>query len=171
MRRWLLLAWLSLPVLGQANPMIAAARRHLGDLYSADYYSGGVPPRGKSACVDVIVSACRARGLDLRSLIQQDADCGQYPWLRDRDIDHRWAPNLRVWMLRHARRLPHGRQYQPGDLVFWSLTGDGVADHCGVLSDRRGASGKWMVVHQFPPECTEEDCLGRWMVVGHYRLR
>lgn len=153
-----------------ATKMIAAARRHLGDRYSAAYFSGGTPPKGQSACVDIVVSACRARGFDLRSLVQQDAGCGLYPWLRDQDIDHRWAPNLKVWMVRHARSLPVGQAYLPGDLVFWSLTGDGVADHCGVLSDHQGESGKWMVIHQFPPACSEEDCLGRWMVVGHYRI-
>lgn len=150
--------------------MVQAARKHLGDVYTADYFSGGYPPKGKSACVDVLVTACRARGLDLRQLVQEDAGCGEYPYLRDRDIDHRWAPNLKVWFRRHARALPLGKAYEPGDMVFWSLTNDGVADHCGVISDQRGQTGKWMVIHQFPPSCTEEDCLGRWTVVGHYRL-
>lgn len=150
--------------------MIAAARRHVGDRYSAAYFAGGYPPRGQSACVDVVVSACRAVGVDLRTSIQADAACGEYPSLRDRDIDHRWAPNLRVWMRRHARVLPLGAQFQPGDFVFWTLLNDGVADHCGVLSDRRGPSGKWLVIHQFPPACSEEDCLGRWNVIGHFRL-
>ena len=150
---------------------ISAARGHLGDRYNAAYFSGGTPPQGQSACVDIVVSACRARGLDLRRLVQEDASSGQYRLLRDRDIDHRWAPNLKVWMVRHAQALNPGRDYQPGDLVFWSLTGGGVADHCGVLSDARGLSGKWKVVHQFPPVCSEDDCLGRWPVVGHYRLR
>jgi len=151
--------------------MVNAARKHLGDRYTAAYFSGGYPPPGQSACVDVVVSACRSAGLDLRALIQQDARSGAYPWLRDRDIDHRWAPNLKVWMGRHAQTLPTAQNYRPGDLVFWSLTGDGVADHCGVVGDHPGPSGKWMVIHQFPPACSEEDCLGRWMVVGHYRLR
>ena len=150
--------------------MVRAARQHLGDVYTADYFSGGFPPKGKSACVDVLVTACRARGLNLRQLIQDDAGCGEYPYLRDRDIDQRWAPNLRVWFRRHARTLPVGKSYEPGDLVFWSLTNDGVADHCGVLADTRGPSGKWEVIHQFPPTCSQEDCLGRWTVVGHYRI-
>lgn len=150
--------------------MVQAARRHLGDAYSADYFSGGYPPQGKSACVDVLVTACRVKGLDLRQLVQQDASCGEYPYLRDRDIDHRWAPNLKVWFRRHARNLPVGKSYEPGDLVFWSLINDGVADHCGVVSDQRGPSGKYQVIHQFPPRCSEEDCLGRWTVVGHYRI-
>ena len=57
-----------------ATKMIAAARRHLGDRYSAAYFSGGTPPKGQSACVDIVVSACRARGFDLRSLVPLDID-------------------------------------------------------------------------------------------------
>lgn len=169
---WIVLLWL-LPAQAQSpvSLAIAAARRHLGDRYSAAYFQGGYPPKGQSACVDVVVSACRARGVDLREAVQRDANCGLYPWLRDRDIDHRWAPNLRVWMQRHAENCPKNRDFRPGDFIFWSLTGDGVADHCGVVSDQRGLSGKWRVIHQYPPLCQEEDCLGRWSVVGHFRLR
>ena len=148
---------------------IVAARKHLGDQYSAAYVSGGYPPAGQSACVDVLVTAWKAERIDLRQALQKDRDCGLYPWLRDIDIDHRWAPNLKVWFSRHTQKLALGRDFQAGDVVFWSLTGDGVADHCGVLSDKRGATGKWLVIHQFPPRCVEEDCLGRWPVVGHYR--
>lgn len=144
---------LTLAAWGADPKMVEAARQHLGDTYTAEYFSGGYPPKGKSACVDVLVTACRARGLNLRKLVQEDAGCGEYPYLRDRDIDHRWAPNLKVWFRRHARTLPVGKSYEPGDLVFWSLT-----------------SGKYQVIHQFPPSCTEEDCLGRWTVVGHYRV-
>lgn len=165
-----LLLLLSLTAGATDLKMVQAARRHLGDSYCPDYFSGGYPPKGKSACVDVLVTACRVKGLDLRQLIQADAGCGEYPYLRDRDIDHRWAPNLKVWFRRHARSLPVGNAYEPGDLVFWSLTNDGVADHCGVISDRRGPTGRYQVIHQFPPTCREEDCLGRWMVVAHYRL-
>ena len=151
--------------------MLAAARGHLGDRYSADYFAGGRPPRGKSACVDIVVSACRAARIDLQAEVQRDAAYADYPLLRDRNIDHRWAPNLKVWMERHAHKLPIGKDYRAGDLVFWSLTpGETVAEHCGVVGDQRGASGKLMVIHQYPPQCTEEDCLGRWVVVGHYRL-
>jgi len=167
------LAWLLALIgccLAQPSSPIQAARTHLGDLYDPSYVAGGRPERGRSACVDVLVTACQVRGYDLQARIQADAGCGEYPLLRDRNIDHRWAPNLKVWMRRHLRSLPWNRDFQPGDLVFWSLTGDGVADHCGVLSDRRGTSGKWLVIHQFPPRCVEEDCLGRWPVVGHYRM-
>ncbi len=173
MRGKFLLCWALLTALALAVPgpkMIAAARAHLGDRYSAEYFSGGRPPRGKRACVDEVVSACRAVGLDLQSQIQRDSARVTYPLIRDRDIDHRWAPNLNHWLRRHAEKLPNGRDFRAGDLVFWSLLNDGVADHCGVLTEVRGATGKPLVIHQFPPECREEDCLGRWTVVGHYRL-
>lgn len=165
-----LMVLLTALIWAQPIERLKAASKHVGDHYDAAYVAGGRPPRGRSACVDVLVSACRAQGRDLQELIQQDASCGEYPLLRDRNIDHRWAPNLKVWMRRHLRSLPWNRDFQPGDFVFWSLTGDGVADHCGVISDRKGASGKWMVIHQFPPRCLEEDCLGRWQVAGHYRM-
>lgn len=172
--KWkVILAWTLLTALALAIPtarMLTAARGHLGDRYSAEYFSGGRPPRGQSACVDVVVSACRATGLDLQSEIQRDSTQVNYPLIRDRNIDHRWAPNLNYWLRRHARKLPNDRDFRPADLIFWSLLNDGVADHCGVLTEKRGPTGKLQVVHQFPPECREEDCLGRWTVVGHYRL-
>lgn len=163
--------WLLLTLVSWATPAqrIAAARQHLGDQYSPAYFAGGYPPPGQSACVDLCVTAMRAQGKDLRQAVAADAGCGEYPLLRDRDIDHRWAPNLKVWFRRHTHSLPLGKDFRPGDLVFWSLTGDGVADHCGVLSDQKGPSGKWLVIHQFPPRCREEDCLGRWPLVGHFR--
>lgn len=144
MTRKILLYWALLTAIALALPhakMIAAARGHLGDRYSAEYFSGGRPPRGKSACVDVVVSACRAAGLDMRQEIQRDATRVTYPLIRDRDIDHRWAPNLNLWFKRHAEKLPNDRDFRSGDLVFWSLLNDGVADHCGVVSDNRGSGG------------------------------
>ena len=151
--------------------IIAAARTRLGDQYSAEYFSSGRPPKGRSACVDVLIEACRVAGFDPQKDIQMTAATTHYPWMRDSAIDHRWAPNLIVWFQLRQQSLPIGAKYKPGDIVFWNLTGDGVADHCGVLGDQKGSSGKWKVIHQFPPRCTEEDCLGRWRVVGHFRLR
>ena len=116
--------------------------------------------------MDVLVYACREVGVNLRDEVDNDRS-PDYPLRRDNNIDHRWAPNLIVWFRRHATAT---RDLQAGDFVFWNLTGDGVADHCGVVSDKRGASGQPLVIHQFPPECREEDCLERWKVVGRFRL-
>ena len=160
-----------LPLKPKSNIQIAllrGARSRLGDRYDDSYVVGGFPPKGRSACVDVLVSACLEVGVNLQDSIAQEI--GAYPSRRDRDIDHRWAPNLRVWFQRHWSALSLSQDYRPGDIVFWNLTGDGVADHCGVISDRPGASGQPAVIHQFPPACVEEDCLGNWAIVGHFRM-
>lgn len=159
--------------------LLTGARRCLGDVYDAGYYGGGPPPRGRGACTDVLWRACLAVGVDLQEAV--DSDLVRHPTLypsrRDRNIDYRWCPNLIVWFKRNTRALPHSlvpgarSGWQPGDIVFWSMLGDSVADHCGVISDRLGPRGLPHVIHNLGPTCTEDDSLSRWMLVGHFRIQ
>lgn len=145
----------------------------MGERYDAGYYAGGPPPRGRGACPEVLYYAFKAAGRNLQKEVNADIrrQPRGYPLLRDDNIDYRWCPNLIVWCKRHLTPVPQGRlqNWLPGDVVFWSLTGDGVADHVGVVSDRKAGS-RYLVIHNFPPACTEEDSLNRWPIVGHYRL-
>ncbi|MBC7293874.1 MAG: DUF1287 domain-containing protein, partial [Thermoleophilia bacterium] len=73
---------------------------------------------------------------------------------------------------RHGRSLtlslaPHDRgEWRWGDVVYWRLPGGQL--HCGIVSDRPGRSGLPMVIHNAGVAC-EEDCLGWWEIVGHFR--
>ena len=152
-----------------ASPaFVAGARTCVGERYDASYHAGGPTPPGRGACPEVPYYAFKAIGRNLQKEVNADIrrQPGGYPLLRDDNIDYRWCPNLIVWFKRHTRAV---LDWQPGDVVFWSLTGDGVADHVGVVSDRK-AGARYLVIHNFPPACTEDDSLGRWAVVGHFRL-
>lgn len=154
--------------------ILEGARSRLGDRYDSGYYSYGYPPQGRSACVDVLYFAFKKIGIDLQVEVNRDMrqNPGPYPAHRDYAINHRWAPNLFVWFKRHARSFSGKSlsEWEPGDVIFWSLTGDGVADHCGIVSDKKNPDGRPLVVHQFPPTCREEDVLNRWQIMGHFRL-
>jgi uncharacterized protein len=169
----------ALALTSQQVLLLKGARSTVGDAYDAGYYSGGPPPRGRGACTDVLYYALKATGIDLQKEV--DKEISQNPsafdWRRDRNIDYRWCPNLIAWFRRHAVSLPVkanfkvNKSWQAGDIIFWSLTRDGVADHCGIISDRKGLSGKPLVIHNYPPRSEENDALTRWMIVGHFRMK
>ena len=132
-------------------------------------------------CTDLVVRAFRGTGVDLQKLVHEDmaASFASYPRLwganrPDPNIDHRRVPNLMVFFQRRGQWLPTGTagtdaaSWQPGDVVFWDLPGG--LKHCGIVSDRRGTSGRPLVVHNIGT-AAEEDCRARWPVIGHGRLR
>ncbi|GAB4466423.1 MAG: hypothetical protein OHK0029_37730 [Armatimonadaceae bacterium] len=163
--------------------VVEAARAQIGDAYVADYvaisYPNGDVPAGQGACTDVVVRSFRAVGLDLQRLVHEDMkrNFRLYPkrWgLRrpDPNIDHRRVPNLVTFFRRYGETLPTvataktASLWKPGDIVVWELPNG--RDHCGIVTERIGASGLPTVVHNLGP-CTEEDCLTAWRITGHYR--
>ena len=171
------------PLSSTAAKIVAGAKAQIGDLYDPRYvalaYPNGDVARGRGACTDVVVRALRHAGYDLQRLIHKDMKehFAVYPkkWgLRrpDPHIDHRRVPNQQVFFARHGRTLTKTvssatrAQWQPGDIVTWKL--DSGLDHTGVLSDRVGADGVPLVIHNLS-QCAEEDCLTRWKVTGHFR--
>jgi hypothetical protein len=161
-----------------AQALIAAARKQRGDRYVADYvsipYPNGDVPKGQGACTDVVIRALRATGIDLQRLVHEDmkANFSLYPrrWgLRrpDKNIDHRRIPNLLTFWRRKGAVLPL-KDWRPGDIVLWKLPGSNL-DHCGILTDTKGASGNWCVVHNLGG-CAEQDVLNQFTVVAHIRF-
>jgi len=148
--------------------------------YDASYRSIAYPmgdvPDDRGACSDVIVRSLRAAGVDLQVLIHEDMrrNFSAYPRLwglsaPDPNIDHRRVPNQMCYMLRHWERLsthPDAADWLPGDLVYWRLLHGRL--HCGVVTDGVGSSGRPTVVHNMGV-CGEEDCLGYWPIVAHFR--
>lgn len=163
--------------------IVAGARKQIGDVYDASYcsisYPNGDPPAGRGACTDVVVRSLRAAGFDLQALVHADMirHWDEYPHsygLRrpDPNIDHRRVPNLSVFFRHHGQSLPNAVMpqtlwtWQPGDIVCWKMPGG--ADHTGVVSDRRNASGVPLVIHNIGG-CQEQDVLTVWTIAGHYR--
>jgi uncharacterized protein YijF (DUF1287 family) len=148
--------------------LLKGARATLGDVYDDDYYGGGPPPDGRGACTDVVYSAYLAAGTNLQDAIESDISVrpGGYPNLGDRNINYRRTPNLIVWFKRHTESLALDSDFQPGDVVFWSLLDDGVADHVGLVSDKPGH-----IIHNIGPRCREDESLRAWTILGHFRSR
>ena len=114
----------------------------------------------------MIYSAYLRAGTNLQDAIERDISNrpAGYPNLGDRNINYRRAPNLIVWFERHTQSLPLDSDFQPGDVVFWSLLNDGVADHVGIVSDKPG-----YVIHNIGPRCREDASLKAWTILGHFR--
>lgn len=139
-------------------------------------YPGGDVPAATGVCTDEIIRIYRAAGIDLQKEVHEDmaAHFAAYPqrWGRrtpDSNIAHRRVPNLATFFRRHGGVLPiSGRasDYHPGEIVTWDL-GGGV-DHIGMVTDRRGPSGSYMVVHNIGAGPKLEDVLFQWKITGHF---
>lgn len=156
--------------------VVAAARDQLswGTRYDPAYvriaYPMGDVPRGTGVCTDVVIRAYRAIGVDLQRAIAEDKrrHPRAYPAGRiDRNIDHRRVPNQMVYFRRHWRTLSTTRGWVPGDVVCWKLPNG--RDHTGIVSDRRGAGGWPLVIHNIGPAPSEDDVLKAWRITGHFR--
>jgi uncharacterized protein len=139
-------------------------------------YPGGDVPADTGVCTDEVIRIYRAVGVDLQKGVHEDIvhnfDAYPHKWQRrpDSNIDHRRVPNLMVFFARRATQLPisqRGEEYLPGDIVAWDL-GGGVT-HIGIVVDKKGSSGHYMIVHNIGYGPKMEDELFSWKIIGHYR--
>ncbi len=142
-------------------------------------YPNGDVPADTGVCTDEIIRIYRAVGVDLQKEVHEDMEknFSAYPrkWRwglghPDSNIDHRRVPNLMVLFQRKGKSLPvtsHAADYAPGDLVTYDL-GGGVP-HIGIVVDRKGSGGAYMIVHNIGQGPKMEDVLFHWKVTGHYR--
>lgn len=179
----------ALPALGQSasgevDRLVQAALEQVGVTlyYDSSYvklaYPGGDVPLDRGVCTDVVVRALRRMGIDLQKEVHEDmrSAFAAYPrrWgltRPDRNIDHRRVPNLMTFFTRRGKARPpsaDGADYEPGDIVAWSLP-DG-RPHIGILSDRpSGTASRWLAVHNIGAGAQVEDVLFQFRIIGHYR--
>lgn len=147
--------------------------------FSMDYPNGDVPS-DKGVCTDVVIRAYRKIGIDLQQEVHEDmkANFGAYPnkWgLRrtDTNIDHRRVPNLMTFFERKGAEKPistTAQDYQPGDVVCWSL--GGALTHIGIVVNRKSSDGqRYLIVHNIGSGQVLEDCLFKYKIIGHYRYK
>ena len=161
---------------------IERTSRHV--IYDPTYeriaYPMGDVAADRGVCADEIVRAMRALDIDLQRLVHEDMEksFSAYPQFwgltkPDANIDHRRVPNLETYMTRQGWRLApslEAKSYRPGDIVAWNLRGDaGFLPHIGIVTDRIGASGWPMVVHNIGAGPKLEDVLFSWPMTGRYR--
>jgi uncharacterized protein YijF (DUF1287 family) len=161
----------------------AIERTHHSVRYDPSYvripYPGGDVSSDTGVCTDEVIRSYRALGIDLQKEVHEDMvqNFAQYPrkwnWFSskpDANIDHRRVPNLTVFFQRKGETLPvtnRREDYSPGDLVTYDLGGN--VPHIGIVVDRKGASGRYMIEHNIGRGPQIEDVLFDWKVTGHYR--
>lgn len=147
--------------------------------YKISYPNGDVPA-DRGVCSDVIIRAYRKVGIDLQKEIHQDmkANFTAYPkfWgmkTTDTNIDHRRVPNLMKFFERKGivcKISSEANDYSPGDIVCWNLTG-GIK-HIGIVSNKKSADRKrFLIVHNIGNGQVSEDCLFKFIIIGHYRYK
>lgn len=158
----------------------AIERTHHSVRYVSSYvripYPSGDVPADTGVCSDEVIRSYRALGIDLQKEVHEDMvrDFNAYPHGHQRQpdtsIDHRRVPNLMVFFTRRGVQLPitqSSRDYSPGDVVAWNLSG--AITHIGIVVNQRGHSGSYMVVHNIGRGPQMEDVLFYWKIIGHYR--
>lgn len=141
--------------------------------YKSRYYNTGYPDDGYGVCTDVVASAMKSAGYDLRDLVAKDIKKHRSRYdieKPDKNIDFRRVKNLRVFFKHNAVSLTTDvsdiRNWQGGDIVIFK-------NHIGVISDRRNTDGVPYVIHHNDPwqKNYEQDILERRKdIVGHYRM-
>jgi uncharacterized protein YijF (DUF1287 family) len=163
-----------------ALALIAAAEAQVGRVtgYDPAYVALDFPMEDVApdagVCTDVVIRALRqAHGIDLQALVNADmkAHFADYPanWglkRPDRNIDHRRVPNLARFLTRAGAKVEG--PFQPGDIVTSLLPGN--LPHIGIVSDRIGASGDMMVLHNIGAGTRLEDRFQEFPITGHFRL-
>ena len=142
-------------------------------------YPGGDVPSDTGVCTDEVIRSYRALGIDLQKEVHEDMvqNFSAYPrkWKwglgkPDSNIDHRRVPNLMVFFGRKGESLAvstRSEDYGPGDLVAYDLGGN--VPHIGIVVDRKGSSGRYMIEHNIGQGPRIEDVLFSWKITGHYR--
>ena len=140
---------------------------------------GGDVPADTGVCTDEIIRSYRALGVDLQKEVHEDLvqNFSIYPqrwkWISgqpDSSIDHRRVPNLMVFFGRKGEKLPtstRAEDYSPGDLVTYDLGGN--VPLIGIVVDRKGASGRYMIEHNIGQGPRIEDVRFSRKITGHCR--
>jgi hypothetical protein len=161
----------------------ATERTHHTVRYDPAYvripYPSGDVPSDTGVCTDEVIRSYRVLGVDLQKEVHEDMvqNFAVYPrkwkWISgkpDANIDHRRVPNLMVFFQRKGETLPittRVEDYSPGELVTYDLGGN--VPHIGIVVDRRGLSGRYMIEHNIGEGPRIEDVLFNWKITGHYR--
>ena len=168
---------------------LAATRWQIGKTtsYNPSYkrlkYPKGDVPIEEGVCTDVIVRTLRkSHKIDLQKDIHEDMSTNfdAYPALwgltaPDYNIDHRRVPNIQAYFVRMGWNLPLDQvkiNYQPGDIITCAISG--VTPHIMIVSDRKGISGHWALIHNVGIGFIENDVLFNEKITGpltgHYRI-
>jgi uncharacterized protein YijF (DUF1287 family) len=139
-------------------------------------YPDGDVPRTEGVCSDTVIRALRNAGIDLQREVHEDILMAPraYPMVEkiDASINHRRVKTLLPWFRRHAQRITSG-DYRPGDVLFFDTfpTKSGP-EHIGLVSDRRGPDGKYLIVNNWTDGAVDAEMplLSFVPVTDHFRV-
>lgn len=171
-----------------AEKLITAARKQIGvtvrydpAYVSLDYPKGDLP-RERGVCTDVVIRAFRdALDKDLQELVHVDmkANFSKYPKIwglksTDKNIDHRRVPNLMTFFSRKHISIPLPKgdeksEFLPGDIVTCTVPPN--LPHIMIVSDKKTASGRPLIIHNIGSGTQEEDRIDEFPITGHYRWK
>lgn len=139
--------------------------------YKSVYYATGYPDDGYGVCTDVVAFALKGAGYDLMTLVNRHIKANPEKYnieAVDINIDFRRVRNLRVFFDDTAESLTTDinqiEQWQGGDIVIFP-------GHIGIVSDKRNKNGVAYLIHNGGQPNYEEDALGHFEVLAHYRIK
>ena len=168
----------TLDVLLGARKTAINADAYIGGYESLRFPMGDVG-RDHGVCTDVVIRALRNAGLDLQAAVHADIRKAprSYPMVKgkgDPNIDHRRVKTLLPYLKRNlderTAALDDDRDpVRPGDVVlFDTFPSRSGPDHIGIVSDRRGESGRLLVINNWTDGAvTGEMDLLAWVPVTH----
>jgi uncharacterized protein YijF (DUF1287 family) len=138
--------------------------------YESRYYDGGYPNDGYGVCADVVWSAFKNAGYNLKDLMDKDISKNLKAYTTidkpDPNIDFRRVRNLKIFFERNAKVLPtdfsNKEDWQAGDIVIYS-------NHIVICSDKRNADGIPFIIHLPESGVREANDLAGNTIEGHYR--
>lgn len=170
------------------DKIVAAARKQIGVTVTYDpayvslAYPNGDVPQDRGVCTDVLIRAFRiGLGVDFQKLLHEDmrGHFSAYPkqWglaRPDSNIDHRRVPNLRAYFKRRGVELPLPKaddisRFRTGDIVTCTVPPN--LPHVMIVSDRKSADARPLVIHNIGRGAREEDALLSYPLTGHYRWK
>ena len=158
---------------GQRLSDAAVAQTRDLTIYTARYQAMAYPMGDvvalHGACIDVVIRAYRAVGIDLQEEVQRGrAKRG------DTNIEHRRTENVRKLLTREGASLPvtaFPEDYKPGDIVTYHRPFSRVStSHIAIVTDILAPTGRPMIVHNRGYGAQLEDALFVDRITGHYRF-
>ena len=142
--------------------------------YESKYYPDtGYPDDNKGVCTDVIWSALKAAGYDLRGMMAKDIKSARDIYEikePNENIDFRRVRNINIFLRRHAKQLGTDLD-DPGSFQYGDIVIFGKYEHIGILSDMRNKDGlPYLIHHGLTHGAIEEDALANMELKAHYRF-
>ncbi len=144
-------------------------------IYTSDYYAGGYPPENEGVSSDIIWSALKEAGYDLKDMMSRDIRNTYKDNIYniediDDNIDFRRINNIETFLKRYAKELTTNinniKEFNIGDIIIFDY-----GDHVGIVSNKRNKNGIPYIVELTKKDEYEVDLetINR-EVTGHYRF-